>query len=238
MSAPIAGLLTGFALWAYTLFLPTLARSGAFSADFIEQGLFRISWLRPEALLFDVQSNPLTHGVAWSLTGNILVFVVLSLLTRQSMVEKIQARAFVSPIPRGRDARPLPTASDLTNADLRALADRFLGEAHAQRSFADFAEQEELKIVPSMPADRQLLQFTERLLAGAIGAASARVVITTALRKTGMEIGDVVLLLDETSQAVRFNRELTETTLENIAQGVSVVDASQRLIGWNRVTSN
>jgi signal transduction histidine kinase/CheY-like chemotaxis protein len=229
-----AGLLTGFALWAYTLFLPTLARSGVFSADFIEQGLFRVSWLRPEALLFDVQSNPLTHGVAWSLTGNIVVFVVLSLLTRQSMVEKIQARAFVSPITRGRDARPLPTASDLTNADLRALADRFLGEAHAQRSFADFAEQEELKIVPSMPADRQLLQFTERLLAGAIGAASARVVITTALRKTGMEIGDVVLLLDETSQAVRFNRELTETTLENIAQGVSVVDASQRLIGWNR----
>jgi signal transduction histidine kinase/CheY-like chemotaxis protein/PAS domain-containing protein len=229
-----AGLLTGFALWAYTLFLPTLARSGVFSADFIEQGLFQISWLRPEALLFDVQSNPLTHGVAWSLTGNILVFIVLSLLTRQSMVEKIQARAFVSPISRGRDARPLPSASDLTNADLRALADRFLGEAHAQRSFADFAEQEELKIVPSMPADRQLLQFTERLLAGAIGAASARVVITTALRKTGMEIGDVVLLLDETSQAVRFNRELTETTLENIAQGVSVVDASQRLIGWNR----
>ena len=228
-----AGLLTGFALWAYTLFLPTLARSGVFSADFIENGLFHIAWLRPEALLVEIQSNPLTHGVAWSLTGNILVFVIVSLLTRQSMIEKIQARAFSSPITQGRDERPLPTASDLTNADLRALADRFLGDDHAQRSFADFAEQEELKIVPSMPADRQLLQFTERLLAGAIGAASARVVITTALRKTGMEIGDVVLLLDETSQAVRFNRELTETTLENMAQGVSVVDASQRLIGWN-----
>jgi signal transduction histidine kinase/ActR/RegA family two-component response regulator len=228
-----AGLLTGFLLWAYTLFLPTLARSGVFNADFIETGLFQILWLRPEALLFDIQSNPLTHGVAWSLTGNIAVFVVVSLFTRQSMVEKIQARAFVSPISQGSKVRPLPAASDLTNADLRALADKFLGEAHAQRSFADFVEQEGLNVVPSMPADRQLLQFTERLLAGAIGAASARVVITTALRKTGMEIGDVVLLLDETSQAVRFNRELTETTLENIAQGVSVVDGSQRLIGWN-----
>ena len=228
-----AGLSTGFLLWAYTLFLPTLARSGVFNADFIENGLFQILWLRPEALLFDVQSNPLTHGVAWSLTGNILVFVIVSLFTRQSMVEKIQARAFVSPIAQGNKVRPLPAASDLTNADLRALADKFLGEAHAQRSFADFVEQEGLNVVPSMPADRQLLQFTERLLAGAIGAASARVVITTALRKTGMEIGDVVLLLDETSQAVRFNRELTETTLENIAQGVSVVDGSQRLIGWN-----
>ena len=227
------GLLTGFVLWAYTLFLPTLARSGVFSADFIDDGLFGLAWLRPEALLFDVGSNPLTHGVAWSLCGNIAVFVVVSVFTRQSMIEKIQARAFASPIARGWDSRSPTTTSDLTNSDLRALADRFLGEAHAQRSFADFAETEEIEIVPSQPADRRLLQFTERLLAGAIGAASARVVITTALRKTGMEIGDVVLLLDETSQAVRFNRELTETTLENIAQGVSVVDASQRLIGWN-----
>lgn len=228
-----AGLLTGFSLWAYTLFLPTLARSGVFSADFIEHGPFGLTLLRPEALLVDSNANPLTHGVAWSLVSNILVFVIVSVFTRQSMIEKIQARAFASPVMQGRASRELPAASDLTNADLRALADRFLGEAHAQRSFADFADQEGVDIAPSSPADRQLLQFTERLLAGAIGAASARVVITTALRKTGMEIGDVVLLLDETSQAVRFNRELTETTLENIAQGVSVVDASQRLIGWN-----
>jgi Na+/proline symporter/signal transduction histidine kinase len=229
----MAGLSTGFVLWAYTLFLPTLARSGAFGADFIDNGLFAISWLRPESLLFDVQSNPLTHGVAWSLTGNILVFVVLSLLTRQSMIEKIQARAFASPIPHGWEVRTLAPGPDLTNADLRALADRFLGEAHAQRSFEDFAVTEGLDVSPALLADRRLLQFTERLLAGAIGAASARVVITTALRKTGMEIGDVVLLLDETSHAVRFNRQLTEATLENITQGVSVIDASQRLIGWN-----
>jgi Na+/proline symporter/signal transduction histidine kinase len=229
----VAGLSTGFVLWAYTLFLPTLARSGAFSADFIDNGLFAITWLRPESLLFDVQSNPLTHGVAWSLTGNILVFVVVSLFTRQSMIEKIQARAFSGPIADGRVERTPAPGPDIKNADLRALADRFLGEAHAQRSFEDFAETEGLDVSAALQADRRLLQFTERLLAGAIGAASARVVITAALRKTGTEIGDVVLLLDQTSQAVRFNRQLTEATLENITQGVSVVDASQRLIGWN-----
>jgi len=229
----IAGLSTGFVLWAYTLFLPTLARSGAFSANFIDNGLFSIPWLRPEALIWGVQSNPLTHGVAWSLSVNIAVFVVVSLLTRQSMVEKIQARAFSSPIPSGRNVRSPATGPTIINSDLRALADRFLGESHAERSFIDFAESEGIDISPTLPADRRLLQFTERLLAGAIGAASARVVMTTALRKTGTEIGDVVVLLDETSHAIRFNRQLLEATLENIAQGVSVVDASQRLIGWN-----
>ena len=229
----IAGLTTGFALWAFTLFLPTLARSGLFSVGFIEQGLFGIAWLRPESLLFDIQTNALTHGVAWSLCANIAVLVGVSSLTRQSMLEKIQARAFATPVVDGRTAVPFAPGSDLTNGDLRALADRFLGEAHAQRSFDDFAQQEGLDLAPSLKADRRLLQFTERLLAGAIGAASARIVISTALRRTGMDIGDVVLLLDETSHAVRFNRQLTEATLENISQGVSVIDADLRLIGWN-----
>ncbi|MBT8082822.1 MAG: hybrid sensor histidine kinase/response regulator [Gammaproteobacteria bacterium] len=229
----IAGLTTGFVLWAFTLFLPTLARSGLFSADFVEFGVFGWSWLRPEALLVDLQANPLTHGVAWSLMGNIAVLVAVSSLTRQSMIEKIQARAFASPIVVGRAMQPSATGSDLTNADLRALADRFLGEAHAKRSFDDFMMQQGIDLAPSLRADRRLLQFTERLLSGAIGAASARIVISTALRKTGMEIGDVVLLLDETSHAVRFNRQLTEATLENISQGVSVVDTDLRLIGWN-----
>ena len=229
----IAGLATGFVLWAYTLFLPNIARSGAFSTDFIELGLFSMRWLRPEALVIDVQSNPLTHGVAWSLTANIAVFVIASLLTRQSMLEKIQARAFSSPIPGARISGSATAGPTITNADLRALADRFLGETNAERSFADFADRENMDISPPAPADRRLLQFTERLLSGAIGAASARVVITAALRRTGAGIGDVVLLLDETSHAIRFNRQLLEATLENITQGVSVVDGSQRLIGWN-----
>jgi len=229
----IAGLTTGFVMWAYTLFLPTLARSGVLGGEFIDSGLFGLAWLRPEALLFDLQSNRLSHGVAWSLCSNIVVLVLVSLLTRQSMLEKIQARAFGSAIAAGRQAQSITTGSDLTNRDLRALADSFLGEAHAGRSFDDFARREGLDLAPSLKADRSLLQFTERLLAGAIGAASARVVISTALRRTGMDIGDVVLLLDETSHAVRFNRQLTEATLENISQGVSVVDADLRLIGWN-----
>ena len=229
----IAGLSTGFVLWAYTLFLPTIARSGALSATFLEEGPFGAAWLRPEALLVEYLGNPLTHGVAWSLIANIVVLVSVSLLTRQSMIEKIQARTFTSPVPGRRDSLAATTGHKLTNADLRELANQFLGEAHAARSFADFADSTDVDISPSLPASRRLLQFTERLLAGAIGAASARVVITTALRKSGTEIGDVVLLLDETSQAIQFNRRLLEATLENISQGVSVVDSSQRIIGWN-----
>jgi len=228
-----AGLLTGFGLWAYTMFLPTLARAGAFSDAFITDGLFGLHWLRPESLLFDIGMHSLTHGVAWSLGANIIVNVVVSVLTRQSLVEKIQARTFAGPAIGFGPARVPAARHDITNADLRSLAERFLGAHNVERSFADFAASTGIDLNSAGPADRRLLLYTERLIAGAIGASSARVVMTAALRKTGTEIGDVVLLLDETSQALTFNRRLLDATLENITQGVSVVDSSQRLIGWN-----
>ena len=230
----LTGLCLGFLLWGYTLFLPALARAGALPRDFVDNGLFGLAWLRPEALFFDLGAEPLSHGVVWSLGLNITALVVVSLLTRQSLVEKIQARAFTTPpTPRSRTLIT-DVGTEIRTADLMELAERFLGEQHARQSFADFAATEQLILTPAAPADRQLVQFTERVLAGAIGAASARVVITTALRRTGMEIADVVTLLDETSHAIRFNRQLLEVTLENIPQGVSVVDASQRIIGWNQ----
>ena len=229
----LAGLSTGFALWLYTLFLPTLARSGAFSDAFISDGLFSWSWLRPESLFFDIEISSLTHGVAWSLGANVLVNVAVSLSTRQSLVEKIQVRTFAGPTIGVGAARATTARHDITNSDLRSLAERFLGASNVDRSFTDFAAEAGIDLNSGGPADRRLLLFTERLIAGAIGASSARVVMTAALRKAGTEIGDVVLLLDETSQALTFNRRLLDATLDNITQGISVVDSSQRLIGWN-----
>lgn len=229
----IAGLVTGFLLWAYTLLMPSIARAGAFASSFVEQGPFSIAWLRPESLLIDTGAGPLTHGVFLSLGANLGVFVLVSALSRQSLAEKIQASAFAYSGPTKSAVTGPFLSQDIVNADLRALAARFVGEAPARRAFEDMSAANDIDISPASTADPRMLQFTERLLAGAIGSASARLVMTTALRRTGMEIGDVVLLLDETSQAIRFNRQLLEATLENISQGVSVVDASQRLIGWN-----
>jgi signal transduction histidine kinase len=78
------------------------------------------------------------------------------------------------------------------------------------------------------------IQFGERLLAGAIGSASGRTVLTTALHHQGLGPEAVLDLLNRTSQAVQFNRELLESTLDNMSQGVAVVDKQLRLVGWNR----
>ncbi|MEL6302821.1 MAG: PAS domain-containing hybrid sensor histidine kinase/response regulator [Pseudomonadota bacterium] len=229
----LGGLSAGFALWAFTLFLPALARSGALPISIVEQGLFGWSMLRPEALLFDTGLHPLTHGVLWSLGANLAVLVGVSLTRRQRLIERSQAYTFVG-LPDVGGKLPDLAAASVTIDDLQALAARFVGAEHARRSFADLVAQGDIAYHGDQTADMVAIRFTEKLLSGAIGAASARVVVSSTLRQSGSNISDVLMLLDETGEAIRFNRQLLEATLENMSQGVSVVDDSQRLIGWNR----
>ncbi|WP_313457757.1 NahK/ErcS family hybrid sensor histidine kinase/response regulator, partial [Stenotrophomonas sp.] len=111
---------------------------------------------------------------------------------------------------------------------------RVVGERHARRAFFEQAQSMDRDLQASAPADRAWVQFTERLLAASIGAASARLLLTSLLRGSGMDLGEVVAVLDEAGQELRFNREILSTTLENISAGVSVVDPEMRLTAWNR----
>jgi PAS domain-containing protein len=140
-------------------------------------------------------------------------------------------------LPRPVFARPALAASawpgKVSLGELRALAERIVGERHARRAFAEQALAQGKRELPLATADRAWVQFTERLLAASIGAASARLVLTSVLRGSGMDVGEVVAVLDEAGQELRFNREILSTTLENISSGVSVVDPEMRLVAWN-----
>ena len=231
----MAGTLTGALIWAYTLFIPSLVHSGWLDwGGWLDQGLFGITWLRPEHL-FGMQGwDTLTRGVFWSLLFNTGVFVLVSMRWRPRLNDQLQAASFLDPYAQ---RPPMETGVHVVNlrvADLLALAERIVGQRSAQRAFEDYRAGLGQPLATGEVADRALIQFTERLLASAIGADSARLTLTSALRGSGLELGEVVSLLDQAGQEMRFNRQMLMTTLENIAQGVSVVDADMRLVTWNR----
>lgn len=227
-----AGLLAGFVVWLYTLFLPTLAGSGWLPASWLIEGPSAIGWLRPHALFGLDALDPVTHGALWSLAANVLAFALVSSLRGPSVSERFRARAFLVPASAvaAADARIAGRASV---GDLLDLAARILGEDAAQRALDDFERQRGRAAPREATADRALLQHVERVLAGALGATSARLVLTSALRGSGMELDEVASLLDETSQELRFSRALLASTFEHMAQGLSVVDREQRLVAWN-----
>ncbi len=127
--------------------------------------------------------------------------------------------------------------SPVTVGELRRLATGFIGAERVESAFVGVLPGRQDGLpgqTDGLPADAELVGFTERLLAGCIGSASARSVLTAGLRRKGLTTGQALELLEDTSSAIRFNRDLLEATLDHISQGVSVVDADLRLVSWNR----
>src|SRR6201996_8189924 len=77
----IGGMLVGFAVWLYTLFIPSFLDTSTAGILFLQHGPFGIEALKPQALL-GTDFQPLLHGTLWSLALNILAYVTLSLARR------------------------------------------------------------------------------------------------------------------------------------------------------------
>jgi Na+/proline symporter/signal transduction histidine kinase len=223
------GLLGGFALWAYTLLLPTLSRT----QHWVQDGPLGWEWLRPHSLFGLSGWDPMVHGTFWSLLVNVGCLVFISLRFHPSLAERLRAAAFIDANPATR-----PGMGDwrgrVVVADLHTLAERIVGERAAARAFDEYSQSHGHKLLGSEVANRALIQYTERLLASAVGAANARRILIGALSGSGLDLAEAMALMDETSQELRFNRELLSTTLENVSQGISVVDAQMLLVAWNR----
>ncbi len=159
-------------------------------------------------------------GATWSLVLNAVAVVLVSLVLPDRDPELRSSAQDTSP--RGL----------ITLGELEQTIGRFLGIRHTRAALVTHLGVAQLE--PAALASPATVQFSERLLAGSIGTASARSVLTSALRHRGLGRKDVMELLDQTSQAVQFNRELLESTLDNMSQGVAVVDQNLCLIGWNR----
>ncbi|MBU6502995.1 MAG: PAS-domain containing protein [Burkholderiales bacterium] len=226
----VYGLAGGFAVWVYTLLLPTLIHSGTW----LQNGPFGWGWLRPQALFHLSGWGPLMHGLFWSLLVNAGCLVFFSLRFRPSLGERLDAAAFLESAPRGDGGGTGGFRGPVAVTDLRTIAERIVGARGSVRAFEEYARQHNLALLPGDKADHALIQFTERLLASAVGAANARRILVGALSGHGLDVAEAVALLDEASQELRFNRDLLSTILGNVAQGISVIDAYMRLVAWNR----
>ena len=232
----IAGILAGFALWSYTLLLPWIISGGWLPVSIMTEGPFGISLLRPNVLFF-LKFDPLTHGVLWSLSANILAFIMVSLLRAPEPVERLQANMFViDDLPRTEPPGPAfgLWRSSITVEELQRTAARYLGVERARRSFVQFAAGRSTTLMPNAVADIGLLRFTEHLLASAIGAASSRLVLSLLLRRDHVGSQSALKLLDDATEALQYNRGLLQSALDQVGQGLAVFDKDMQLIFWNR----
>ncbi len=206
----MAGLSIGFALWIYTLMLPSIAKSGWLPTQFLEHGPWGIGWLKPEQLLGLSGMDNLTHSLFWSLSANLAVYVVLSLWRGPTPAETSQALLFVEAFQRNRSAEPVFWRGRARVEDLLALSTRFIGQARAQRLFEEQAQRLGVARIDQIEPDAQLVRQVEIALAGAIGSASARVMVASAADEDALVLDDVLQILDEATQLRAHSIELEE----------------------------
>ena len=225
----LAGLLAGFGIWVYTLLLPSFAKSGWLSSGFVQQGPFGIELLRPQELFGLTGMNEITHCLFWSMVFNVGAYLFFSLMRTPNVHEATQATLFVDAL---RHERPLEVGLWRGKADIRelfGLAERFLGKERARNAFRRYADGRQVTDIEDLPADAETVRFAETLLAGAIGSASARVMVASVTAEEPPGLDEVFDILDEASQIRAYSQELEEKSLELEAASRELQQVNEQL---------
>jgi Na+/proline symporter/nitrogen-specific signal transduction histidine kinase len=228
-------LIAGFAVWFYTLMLPAFARSGWLPISLLEHGPFGIALFKPLALFGLTGLDQITHAMIWSMIANAGIYVAVSLFGTQTAEEHRQASVFVDVFRRdaggARFWRGTASVPDLHNV----LA-RFLGVSAADTAFDEYARGRGLRWPDdTLVADAEFVHFVETQLAGAIGAASARVMVASAVKEEALTLDEVREILDEASQVVVYSHRLEQKSRELEAATAELRAANERLKELDRL---
>jgi Na+/proline symporter len=211
----LAGLAAGFAVWAYTLLLPTFADAGWLPASFLEEGPFGLGLLRPEQLFGVSGMDNISHAMFWSTLVNVGLYVGVSLAGRPTPTEQAQAVLFVDA--HGHLARARLWHGKVSVGELLAVLERFLGREGAEQAVESYARHHRVDTSPTADADPELVHHAETLLAGTVGSASARLVVSSVAGEQQLRVEEVMEMIDEASHVAaleerhRLARELHDS---------------------------
>ncbi|MEM8755974.1 MAG: histidine kinase dimerization/phospho-acceptor domain-containing protein, partial [Pseudomonadota bacterium] len=223
-----AGLTGGFALWLYTLYLPSFGGDVVLSARLIEEGAFGVAALKPYDLFGSGGGDRLVHATAWSVGANAALLVLVSLATRAAPLERLQSALFVDVF----RAEPLRALSILrrsaASTDLYILAQRILGRDQATEVFrsAAAAQGRDAGLPDPTPV---FISRLERELAGSIGAAAAHAMVNRIAGDGAISMDELVEMADENAKLRRATEALRLKSAEAEESARQLRAANERL---------
>ncbi|MGQ0583823.1 MAG: hybrid sensor histidine kinase/response regulator [Reyranella sp.] len=208
----VAGLAGGFVVWLYALLLPTLHQ---------KTGLAQVAPLKPylPAPLSDLDA--VGQGFVVCILVNAALLIGVSLLARPIARDREQASSFVLGAEPEQPVQQAP-ADTARIEELRELLTRFVGSERALRALSG----ERLSIEVA-------LARAERMLSGTLGSASARIIIAAFGRRGRLLPRSARALIDEASEAIRYNYEILRNTLDHVGMGIAAFDREGRLEIFN-----
>ena len=215
-----AGLLLGFMSWMMFLLMP-LASANA-----------------------DEHSGIISQGVIISLIVNSVAYYMFSMMAKERLIDKIQAAAFVQPNVKVPIARQRLVHTSASVKDLTDLLLTFLGNGRCEQLLLEYEQDQEalakkegtvsLKLKDTEELTHHFVEYCERMLGGVLGASSAQSLVNIVLSGKQLDVEDVVNFFDDTTMALKTNQAILFNSLENLSQGISVIDKNLNLVAWNK----
>lgn len=222
-----AGLIIGFSLWVWTLFLPSFGTGAILPETVMQAGPYGIGWLRPEALFGIAGLDPLLHGMMWSLVLNATAFFVFSATSFPTPMERLQGAQFVDVYAHSTQAGGW-LGSAATAEDLLIMSQRILGATQAQALFqAGAGAQGKGGYLPDVT--QQFVQTLERELAGSVGAATAHAMIGQLTQGATVTVQDLMAVADEAAQILEYSNRLEAKSAEQARTARALQDANEKL---------
>ncbi|AHD00575.1 ATP-binding protein [Leisingera methylohalidivorans] len=225
-SGALAGLSVGFAIWLYTMLLPALG-GGLLPEQILRDGLFGLSWLRPEALFGIEGMDPTVHAVMWSMSLNALVFCLVSLMSFPSPLERLQVAQYVNVFDHSAGPRGW-TGSVAQCEDLMIMSQRILGASEAQAFF----QRERMRQGGRGPLPEPTPAFLERLereLSASIGGAAAHAMIGQIAGGSSVSVADLLAVADETAQMLEYSSRLEAQSAKLTATARKLQETNEKL---------
>ncbi|WP_299522469.1 sensor histidine kinase [Winogradskyella sp.] len=228
--ATIIGIIAGLVVVFYTLILPFSIQALTGSEELVQNGLNHVKVLRPHALFGIDFLSPPAHAFFWSLLVNVFCYVTFSVLIKGNYRERNYAEMYV-------DSR---NYSDLQDgalvwkgeayvAEIKKVLIKFLGEARTERALNLFFRKYDLPLDTQM-ADARLINFSEKLLTGSIGSASAKILISSVVKEDEVSLVEVLKILEESKETIARNKLLRDKSNELTKLTNQLKEANEELL--------
>ncbi|MCB0548548.1 MAG: GHKL domain-containing protein, partial [Phaeodactylibacter sp.] len=233
------GLLAGFGIWAYTLPLPTMVETGVLPIQFIDHGPFGIELLKPHQLFGLTGASHITQAAFWSLTANTVIYFFVSLFTSQSPLEVSQADLFVDiyKYRKGSTDYDVMRRQAMVK-DIRILLNRFLGEPRGNLLLNAYENSQRIDLAQQKVAGADLVNYAETHLAGAIGAASAKIIIGSITKEEPISLEEMFKVLEQTKEIIQYSKALERKSAELERTTKQLKEANERLKELDRLKAD
>lgn len=226
----IYSILIGFIICLFTLLIPYSVGITNSENTFMTNGYFNIELLKPFQLFGLDYLDPIPHAVFWSLLFNSVTYFAVSVSFKGNYRERNYAEMFVdiNKYITNHENAFIWKGTAYRN-DIEKVLTRFLGEERTKRAMNIFNVKYNVDKDLEL-ADARLIKFSENLLTGHIGTASARILISSVVKEEKISLPEVLKILEESKENIIINKKLTETSNELKDITAKLQDANESLM--------